>query len=173
MTKVDRTISFDAKAALKAATLAIIGISSSWKYSLQEDDRNEIIACTLEKAWSRRDSYDPGKASFSTWIGRIARNTLLDFIRRKKPVQCISSLPPYHYTAKSPETLMMEAESIGNIASAINSLPTKYRSILTLVSQGMELEDVASSLGCTVNAATVRCHRARMALREKLGHRMQ
>ena len=35
---------FDAEAALKAATLAVIGLTSAWKYKLQESDRKEIVA---------------------------------------------------------------------------------------------------------------------------------
>lgn len=44
MAKTGRTFVFDAEAALKAATLAVIGLTSAWKYKLQESDRKEIVA---------------------------------------------------------------------------------------------------------------------------------
>jgi hypothetical protein len=47
MAKTGRTFVFDAEAALKAATLAVIGLTSAWKYNLQESDRKEIIAAAV------------------------------------------------------------------------------------------------------------------------------
>ena len=44
MPKTGRTFVFDAEVALKAATLAVIGLTSAWKYKLQESDRKEIVA---------------------------------------------------------------------------------------------------------------------------------
>ena len=41
---------FDAEAALKAATSAVIGLSAAWKYNLSGADRKEIIAESVAKA---------------------------------------------------------------------------------------------------------------------------
>ena len=56
MAKTGRTFVFDAEAALKAATLAVIGLTSAWKYKLQESDSKEIIAEAVAKAWSHRET---------------------------------------------------------------------------------------------------------------------
>lgn len=168
MSKTGKHFVFDAEAALKAATLAVIGLSSAWKYKLQESDRKEVVAETVAKAWSHRSSYNPEKASFQTWVGRIARNTLLDHIRRTKPKEDASAQADEGQVAKAPDTLLMEDEGVEAILRAIGSLPESYQQIITFLSEGKGPQDIAEILGCSPNAATIRCCRARRALREKL-----
>jgi RNA polymerase sigma-70 factor (ECF subfamily) len=168
MPKTGKHFVFDAEAALKAATLAVIGLSSAWKYKLQESDRKEIVAETVAKAWSHRDSYDPGKASFQTWVGRIARNTLLDHIRKTKPKEDASAQADEGQLAKAPDTILMEDEGLEAVLAAVNSLPESYQRVITLLSEGKGPQKIAEILGCSPNAATIKCCRARKALREKL-----
>ena len=73
---------FDADAALKAATSAVAGLTAEWNHPIQDADRKEIIAIAVSKAWAHRDSFNPRKASFRTWIGRIARNCLVDYFKK-------------------------------------------------------------------------------------------
>lgn len=173
MAKTGRTFVFDAEAALKAANLSVIGLTSAWKYKLQESDRKEIIAEAVAKAWSHRESYDPGRASFQTWVGRIARNTMLDHIRRAKAREGSPAQENDVMAEKSPETLMMEDEGLEAIQHAVEMLPEVYRNIITLLSEGKRLQDIASILGCTANAVSIRCCRARKALREFLKGNLQ
>ena len=159
---------FDAEAALKAATLAVVGLTSAWRYKLQEPDRKEIVAEAVAKAWSHRDSYDPGKASFQTWVGRIARNTLLDHIRKTKPKDDASVHADDGRVAKAPDILMMEDEGVEAVLKAVECLPESYQKVITLLSEGKGPQEIAEILGCSQNAATIKCCRARKALREKL-----
>ena len=114
---------FDPEVALKAATSAVVGLSSAWNRYIQDADRKEVIAQAVAKAWNRRNSFDPRKASFRTWGGRIARNCLLDHYRK---------------------TGGKEDGGFG------------------------VRQETARVLDCTPNAASIRCFRARKALREKL-----
>ena len=168
MSKSGKHFVFDADAALKAANLAVIGLSSSWRFKLQESDRNEIVAETVAKAWSHRDSYDPGKASFQTWVGRIARNTLLDHVRKSKPREDATVRADDRQMAKAPDTIMMEDEGLDKVLKAVSKLPESYRQVITLLSEGKGPREIAETLGCSQNAATIRCCRARKALREIL-----
>ena len=173
MAKTGRTFVFDAEESLKGATLAVIGLTSSWKYKLQESDRKEIIAETVAKSWSHRDSYDPAKASFQTWVGRIARTTLLDHIRRAKAREGSPAQENDVMAEKSPDTLMMEDEGLEAILRAVERLPEAYRDVITLLSEGKRPQEIAEILGCSPNAATIRCCRARKALRDLLEGNMQ
>lgn len=168
MPKNGKHFVFDAEAALKAATLAVVGLTSAWKYKLQESDRKEIVAEAVAKAWSHRDSYDPGKASFQTWVGRIARNTLLDHIRKTKPKDDASVHADDGRVAKAPDTLMMEDEGVETVLKAVECLPENYQKVITHLSEGKGPQEIAEILGCSHNAATIKCCRARKALREKL-----
>ena len=124
---------FDAETALKSAYLAVLGLSSALKYRLGESDRKEIVAETVAKAWTHRASYDPGKASFPTWVGRIARNTLLDHIRKNNPKDNVAGQADEGILAKAPDILMMEDESLDAVMKAVSSLPESYRRIILLL----------------------------------------
>ena len=159
---------FDAGAALKAATLAVIGLSSAWKYKLQESDRKEIIAEAVAKAWLHRETYDPARGPFQTWVGRIARNALLDHIRKARFREEAPARENGAAAEKSPDMLMMEDEGLEAVRRAVERLPESYREIIALLSEGKRPREIAGILGCSRNAATIRCCRARKALRELL-----
>ncbi|GHV48811.1 DNA-directed RNA polymerase sigma-70 factor [Clostridia bacterium] len=50
-----------------------------------EDLTSEVFFKVLDN----RFSYDPAKAKFSTWIFNIAKNTLIDYCRKKRPMDDI------------------------------------------------------------------------------------
>ena len=173
MAGTEPTFVFDAEAAIKAATLAVIGITTTWKLKLQESDREDIVAEAVAKAWTYRDSYNPSRASFKTWIGSITRNVLLDHIRRSKARKGIPVQENDPMTEKSPDTLFMENEGVEAIQRAVERLPKAYRDIIVLLSEGRRPKDIAGILGCSSNAATIRSCRARKALRELLQGNLQ
>ena len=163
--------SFDAKAALKAASLTVIGLLSNWKCHLQDSDRDEVIAESVAKAWRRRDTYDPEKASLKTWVAQIARNTLLDFLRRTKGTGNDSApgAPVDEGRCGEPaDSGIIGSETLERIQGAIDSLPESYSQVITLLSEGKGCAEIAEILGCSQNAAAIRCTRARKALMKKL-----
>lgn len=164
--------SFDAKAALKAASLTVIGLLSTWKCHLQDSDRDEVIAESVAKAWRRRDTYNPEKASLKTWVAQIARNTLLDFLRRTKGTGNDSApgAPVDEGRCGEPaDSGIIGSETLERIQGAIDSLPESYSQVITLLSEGEGCAEIAEILGCSQNAAAIRCTRARKALMKKLG----
>ena len=163
--------SFDAEAALKAATLTVIALLSSWKCHIQECDRDEVIAESVAKAWRRRNTYNPEKASLRTWVAQIARNTLLDFLRRTKSPgnDSTPSVPGDDGRCTEPaDSDIIGSETLERIQGAIDSLPESYSQVITLLSEGKGCAEIAEILGCSQNAAAIRCTRARKALMKKL-----
>ena len=163
--------SFDANAALKAASLTVIGLLSTWKCHLQDSDRDEVIAESVAKAWRRRDTYNPEKASLKTWVAQIARNTLLDFLRRTKGTGNDSApgAPVDEGRCGEPaDSGIIGSETLERIQGAIDSLPESYSQVITLLSEGKGCAEIAEILGCSQNAAAIRCTRARKALMKKL-----
>ena len=158
---------FDPEVALKAATSAVFGLSSAWNRHIQDADRKEVIAQAVARAWDRRDSFDPRKAPFRTWVGRIARNCLLDHYRKTGKKE-EAGFGVRQETAKAPDVLMMEDEGLNAVIRAVEELPERHRDIITLLSEGKRPQEIARILGCTPNAVSIRCFRARKVLRKKL-----
>lgn len=98
------------------------------------------------------------------WFYQVVRTTLADHLRaqarssrRPDSLDVPYTMPPYE---------------VGNCACSVAllaELPAPYVDILTRIDVFEEqVERVAADLGLTVNNATVRLHRARKALRDRL-----
>ena len=53
-------------------------------------DAEDITANVFLKVYEKLDSFDESKASLSTWIFTIARNTLIDYYRGRKVFEEVS-----------------------------------------------------------------------------------
>jgi RNA polymerase sigma-70 factor, ECF subfamily len=113
-----------------------------------------------------------GQAAFSTWIYRIAMNTVYSFLarRRQSPLCFPGELPEsVDDAADSPELAAMQAELDGRIAQALDNLSPKLRAAIVLTTlhhwspaQAAEIE------GCSTGTMYWRIHEARAQLQGQL-----
>ena len=108
------------------------------------------------------------RAAFTTYLFHIARNLLLNELRRRrrKPAQ---SLPPeaFDYLAAPESDGARRATELEEIFQrALAQLPEAQRSLLLLVhQQDLDHRTAAATLGLTANALRVQLHRARQHLK--------
>ena len=108
------------------------------------------------------------RAAFTTYLFHIARNLLLNELRRRrrKPAQ---SLPPeaFDYLAAPGSDDARRATELEEIFQlALAQLPEAQRSLLLLVhQQDLDHRTAAATLGLTANALRVQLHRARQHLK--------
>ena len=57
---------------------------------LTHDDADDVLQNTLMKAWTNLDTFQ-NKSKISTWLYRIAMNEALDFLRRQKTTNKVST----------------------------------------------------------------------------------
>jgi RNA polymerase sigma-70 factor (ECF subfamily) len=119
-----------------------------------------------------------GNSSFSTWLYRITTNHCLDILRkrtRRKTVSLdalveaegdhIERLFAVESTAASP------LENRDLIQKILATLPEDYRTILTLrEADGLEYQEIADVMDCSLDAVKGRLSRARKQLQEHLRH---
>jgi RNA polymerase sigma-70 factor (ECF subfamily) len=124
-----------------------------------------------------------GDAQLSTWLHRITVNACLMRLRHRKrhPELAIEELLPTfddtgHRVADSADwtddvQTRMEQAQLGKVVrDAIDRLPENYRCVLVLRDiEGLSTEESAQALGIRPEAAKMRLHRARQALRTLLG----
>lgn len=109
-----------------------------------------------------------GRAAFTTFLFHIARNLLLNELRRRrrKPAQL---LPPeaFDYVAAPGSDDARRATELEEIFQrALAQLPEAQRSLLLLVhQQDLDHRTAATTLGLTENALRVQLHRARQHLK--------
>src|SRR5579859_6532147 len=117
-----------------------------------------------------------GDSALSTWLYRIAVNTVLMRFR-KKALRQISLDEPYNQDARSIHREYGSrdihlAGSIDRIAltRAIAELPEGYRTIFLLHEvEGYEHQEIAELLGCSVGNSKSQLHKAKLRIREMLG----
>jgi RNA polymerase sigma-70 factor (ECF subfamily) len=119
-----------------------------------------------------------GDSAFSTWLHRIAVNTVLMCLR-KKSLRQVSLDEPYGGAdgATMPRQYGTKDDRLAGcvdrvaLASAIKGLPPGYRTMFLLHEvQGYEHREIAEMLGCSVGNSKSQLHKAKLRLRESLAY---
>jgi len=119
--------------------------------------------------------------SFKAWLMRTVTNACYDELRRQKrrpttPLEPVTNdedeIESPHWLADpnlSPEQMSEQAELEHAIQHCLDDLPIDYRSVVILADiQGMDYNEVASSLRKPLGTVKSRLARARLRLRECL-----
>jgi RNA polymerase sigma-70 factor (ECF subfamily) len=130
----------------------------------------DLTAETFGQAWlSRRRFRDKLDGSAGPWLYAIARNKLLESVRRagietRARLRLGLELPPAEVPPSEPSEAWLDG-----LDEALSELPEAQREALRLrVEEDMAYEQVGAALGTTPQAARVRVHRALSTLRQRL-----
>ena len=108
-------------------------------------DAEDIAADVFLKVYEKLDTFDETKASLSTWIYTITRNTLTDFFRTRRVFE---EVPEMLEDGSSVEEDVCNAEVLEALASALESLGERERDIIILrFYKGMTLIEIAKQMG--------------------------
>lgn len=117
------------------------------------------------------------KARFSTWLYRLASNTIVDFRRRHgraADTLTLDQQEPVASDENDPDAACSRSARAGLIATAMQALPEPQRMLLALRDQeGLSNQEVADILGIEVGTLKARLHRARSSLRKILESGLQ
>jgi RNA polymerase sigma-70 factor (ECF subfamily) len=154
-------------------------------------DAEEVLQEAFLNAYEKLNEFR-GDSAFNSWIYRIAANSALMRLRRKRRApdtvaltdQGTSDLPSgpaftadgqYAEPPRSDWSLRAD-DALANhqlgsaIERAVAGLPEDYRVVFMLKDvDGLSNEQIAETLGLSVPAVKSRLHRARLALRDQLG----
>jgi RNA polymerase sigma-70 factor (ECF subfamily) len=123
-------------------------------------DAQDLTQETFIKAFEKSEQLkDPQKAA--QWLGRVATNTALDFLRRRGRVnftelaECTEALAEAGF--RRPDAQVLDGERNAQLEYCLEALSERERTALVLRDvEDMPARDVAKVLGCS--AATVRSH---------------
>ncbi|MFO0583982.1 MAG: sigma-70 family RNA polymerase sigma factor [Anaeromyxobacter sp.] len=141
-----------------------------------EEDAADVLQETLLAAARTLPEFR-GASSVSTWLYTIARSFCIKRRRTSKfAPQHVNSLDAEAERAhavpdpsRSPEETAAGKELQDALDGAISSLEEGYREVLILRDvEGLSANEVAETLGLSVDAVKSRLHRARVAVRESV-----
>jgi len=143
-----------------------------------QEEARDILQETFMKAFGSLSTYK-SDYRFTTWLYRIAANSSIDYLRKKK-IESLSldqpleikdgsvgiELPDWTY---NPEVDLVSRQRQVSINEAIDSLPKKYQEVIVYRhKQDKSYEQIAEILGIPVGTVKARIFRARELLKKKL-----
>ncbi|HTP36644.1 MAG TPA: sigma-70 family RNA polymerase sigma factor [Candidatus Acidoferrales bacterium] len=149
----------------------------AYRMTGNQQDAEDVVQESFLRAYKQLGKFDE-RASFGTWLYRIAMNCSLDLVRARKrrneqlaPADAeldepVLSLPS---TDPDPGRLALSGEVRDRVTEAMSHLSASERTAFVLRHfEGMCIEDVSRVLGCQPGAAKHSVFRAVQKLRRAL-----
>jgi RNA polymerase sigma-70 factor (ECF subfamily) len=143
------------------------------------DLAEDVVQQVLIKLYLRAEQYDP-RRSFWGWLYRIARNDLIDTLRRIRPgdrgigqttrpsEDAEGGWEDQVLVTTTPENVAVDKEQAERLEEAISALPNLQRTIVRLKRQGIKGKDIARQLGVSQAHVSQLYHEAGEVLREAI-----
>ncbi|HEY5587396.1 MAG TPA: sigma-70 family RNA polymerase sigma factor [Candidatus Paceibacterota bacterium] len=153
--------------------------SSIYNYSVRFagiDNSKDIVQDVFLKAWRNIKKFDDTKASFKTWLFIITRNTITDYLRKKKMIS-FSSLDKDEESFESnildevilPDEALIKLEDKELLNNTLDKIPQNYREVLVLYYQeDMTFNEIGQLLEKPLNTVKSYHRRALIMLREMI-----
>jgi RNA polymerase sigma-70 factor (ECF subfamily) len=107
-----------------------------------------------------------GDSSIETWLYRIARNESLrmnqKLIREEEKAKKVQESASHAFTQKT------DSGEAAYLQDHLKLLPDKYRSVLTLISQGFNIKDISQKLGIRPGTVKSRTSRGKDMVHENI-----
>jgi RNA polymerase sigma-70 factor (ECF subfamily) len=156
-------------------------IQSAHRITRNREDAEDALQDALLSAFIHIKNFD-GRSSFSTWLTRIAINSALMSLRKKRssreiPIGCGElgangvgwDVPD---PSANPEKLYAQREKLRILREAICELRPTIRQAVEIQLRELSMEQTAGMIGVSVAAAKGRLFHGRRALRTALRLRM-
>jgi RNA polymerase sigma-70 factor (ECF subfamily) len=134
---------------------------------------DDIVSDVFEKMVGHLDSFDSSKASFATWLSRIAMRTLTDYYRwqsHRQNVEWDDVFSPKVDDKEVPDGHLLEQEGKRELLLALGKLSQREQQIIELKFWGdMNNREIADTLGISSANVGVILFRAMGTLRKILG----
>jgi RNA polymerase sigma-70 factor, ECF subfamily len=154
--------------------------AAAWQLTRNSDDAMDVTQEVFIRAYRSLSSFK-GNAKFSTWLHRIALNTSIDYIRRRKrhiqgkvdheavndegqPMEVPEAVVP-----ESQRQAVYARELQCHVREALEHLSLKQRQVFLLrYYNDLSLKEVAADLRCSEGAVKRHLYRAQVRLKELL-----
>src|ERR1035437_10110849 len=149
-----------------------------------KNDASDIVQETFIKVWKNLNRFDDTKASFKTWIFTIAKNTVTDFLRKKKSLlftdlekdteedinSFAENIPDEEMLPDSALQKLQEKEADKKfLNNLLENLHPNYQEVLTLrYQEEMTFEEIGKILDKSLNTVKSQHRRAILELRKML-----
>ena len=140
----------------------------SKRYTGDPDKAADIAQETFVKAWRTLKTFDQGR-SFQAWIFTIAKNTALDWLRKKEELPFSSFeteeggnfLEHIADSLPLPSAVLDQKMTAGKIDAALRELPERYQAVVLMHDQDdLTFREIAVRMKKPLNTVKSRYRRA-------------
>ena len=129
-------------------------------------DAEDLFSTVFLKVFEKFPSFDQNKASVSTWVYTIARNTLIDYFRVRKVHE---ELGEEDAVTEDAFAGILEEETLDELASALEKLPPRERDLIVLhYYHNLQLKEIAQIMGMSYSNCKVIHSKALARLRQHM-----
>ncbi len=139
------------------------------------EDAHDLTVVSFEKAFKNWERAPAGKEI--PWLYRIATNTCLDEIRRRRLIRWqpldtfVRVFSPRQVARDDPERDAVRNEARALVRSALDKLSPRHRAALIMREcQGLSCDEIGEAMGVSRDAAKQLLFRARHQLKEQYLH---
>lgn len=141
-----------------------------WRLTGDRAFADDVVQETFLRVFTARERYQPGKASFRTWLYRIGRNQALNTLRRQRVRRSERLLEAADPQRGSPLEGLIGGEDVAQLRDALDALAPADREVIELrYYQGMSFAEVGEVLGARASAVKQRAWRCLKRLGACLG----
>lgn len=138
------------------------------RYHRDSHDAADVLQNALIKIYTKIDSYDEKKGSFSAWSSKIIANESLMFLRKRKNLFSTDSIENANGLSDDNET-PIDKLSCQELTKYIQALPIGYRTVFNLyVMEGYTHPEISNLLDITVGTSKSQLYKARKLLQRKI-----
>ena len=140
---------------------------------VNQTEAEDIVQTVFLKVYSNLDKYDETKASLSTWIYTITRNTVYDYLKEKRGHPVLVLVDNTVDSAEEPDDSLLNQEALEELACALQKLPQNQRDIIILIYyHGKPKTEVAKILDITYGQLRYLHDKALSRLKETLSRHL-
>jgi RNA polymerase sigma-70 factor (ECF subfamily) len=148
------------------------------RYAGGGDDADDIVQDVFVKVWKHLHRFDTTK-NFRTWLFTIAKNTALDWLKKKKAIvfsdmsDGSENMPAFEETIAddepAPPEIIDAKISHTELASLLDGLHPDHKAVVLLrLDSQLTFREIAESLDRPINTVKSHYRRAISSLRKKL-----
>ncbi len=142
--------------------------SLGYGFFRNSDDAEDFAQDVLVKLYTSIASFR-GESRFSTWLMRIAYNTAINSIKRRKEYTSLAEDFDVADSGEGPEEAHLRECSRDAIREAVTDLPERYRVCVDMFFfYDMPYADISDVTGLPVNTIKSHVFRAKKLLRDRL-----
>ncbi len=135
-------------------------------YTEQKHDRNDLYQEIVYQLWKSFDSFRE-EAKISTWMYRVALNTAIAYLNRKKRRGREVSLEVLPQVAAEHSAEILE-ERVKHLHREIENLNILEKGIILLLLEGKKYEEISEVTGLTSTNVGTRISRIKEKLKAKM-----